>query len=200
MPHVREGVRPKLPHATLLLQGMQAKRKEGEEVKQQPMLKVEEAPTDSLIPYANNAKIHTNEHAPQIKWVVSFADGTQCGDGAIYRASNFVLTGITKNSTIYEFPDGARISSLTLRAQFDCQRVRTLCRNLGVPVKYRKMSEWEALGARPLDGYMFRYVYFIDKSYRKRLAVPEIPFSKIDEIGAGMYKGEKVSVESRKPE
>lgn len=67
MPHVREGVRPKLPHATLLLQGMQAKRKEGEEVKQQPMLKVEEAPTDSLIPYANNAKIHTNEQVAQIE-------------------------------------------------------------------------------------------------------------------------------------
>ena len=148
----------------------------------------------------SKAMLLIRKHAPQIKWVVSFADGTQCGDGAIYRASNFVLTGITKNSTIYEFPDGARISSLTLRAQFDCRRVRTLCRNLGVPVKYRKMSEWEALGARPLDGYMFRYVYFIDKSYRKRLAVPEIPFSKIDEIGAGMYKGEKVSVESRKPE
>ena len=28
---------------------------------------------------------------PHIKWVVSFADGTQCGDGAIYRASGFYL-------------------------------------------------------------------------------------------------------------
>ena len=54
MPHLREGVRAKLPHAALLLQGMQAKRKESKEVKQQPVLKVEEMPTDSLIPYANN--------------------------------------------------------------------------------------------------------------------------------------------------
>ncbi len=38
---------------------MQAKRKESEEVKQQPMLTVEEVPTESLIPYANNAKVHT---------------------------------------------------------------------------------------------------------------------------------------------
>lgn len=29
-------------------------------------------------------------HAPQVKWVVSFADGCSCGDGTIYRASNVV--------------------------------------------------------------------------------------------------------------
>ena len=37
------------------------------------------------------------KHAPQLKWVVSFADATQCGDGTIYRASGFVLTGIKEN-------------------------------------------------------------------------------------------------------
>ncbi|MFR3876814.1 MAG: hypothetical protein ACLTYW_00180 [Collinsella sp.] len=26
------------------------------------------------------------KQAPQIKWVISFADGCSCGDGAIYRA------------------------------------------------------------------------------------------------------------------
>jgi hypothetical protein len=35
------------------------------------------------------------KHYPQLKWVVSFADGTHCGDATIYRASGFVLTGIT---------------------------------------------------------------------------------------------------------
>ena len=34
------------------------------------------------------------KYAPQVKWVVTFADGTQCGDGTIYRAAGFVLTGI----------------------------------------------------------------------------------------------------------
>ena len=37
------------------------------------------------------------KNAPQIKWVVSFADGCSCGDGTIYRASNFVLTQIKEN-------------------------------------------------------------------------------------------------------
>ena len=48
-----------------------------------------------------------------------------------------------------------------------------------------------------LSGYQLRYIYFIDKSKRQDLTVPEIPFSKIDELGAGMYKGEKVSQAER---
>ena len=46
------------------------------------------------------------KHAPQIKWVISFADGTQCGDGTIYRASGFVLTGIRENNQIWVAPSG----------------------------------------------------------------------------------------------
>lgn len=36
-------------------------------MKQQPMLTVEEVPTESLIPYANNAKVHTAEQVGQIE-------------------------------------------------------------------------------------------------------------------------------------
>lgn len=46
------------------------------------------------------------KHAPQIKWVVTFADATQCGDGTIYRASGFVLTGIKPNNQIWVAPSG----------------------------------------------------------------------------------------------
>lgn len=51
----------------------------------------------------------------------------------------------------------------------------------------------EYAGGVILKGYQLRYIYFIDKAYRARLTVPEIPFSKIDEVGAGMYKGEKIT-------
>ena len=70
------------------------------------------------------------KQAPQIKWVVSFADGTQCGDGTIYRASNFVLTGITRNSTIIELPDGSTIAGLVLTAHPNtpaAERAKVLC-------------------------------------------------------------------------
>lgn len=42
-----------------------------------------------------------------------------------------------------------------------------------------------------------RYIYFIDPEYRKRLKVPEIPFSRIDELNAGMYKGESITQAER---
>ena len=44
------------------------------------------------------------QYAPQVKWFVSFADATQSGDGAIYRAAGFVLTAIKTNAQLYRFP------------------------------------------------------------------------------------------------
>ena len=128
-------------------------------------------------------------NAPQIKWVISFADGCQCGDGTIYRASNFKLTGISTNKTIMEFPDGTVISNLTLTADWNIPQVGELCARLGVPHRYRTTKEWQALGARYKDGYMLRYIYFLDPSAQDRLTVPIIPYSRIAEVGARMYKG-----------
>ena len=62
------------------------------------------------------------KNAPHVKWVLSFADGCSCGDGTIYRASNFVLTGITKNSTILRLPNGKEISNMTITAHPDTPR------------------------------------------------------------------------------
>ena len=42
------------------------------------------------------------KHAPHIKWILSFSDASQCGDGTIYRASGFVLTSIKENRAILE--------------------------------------------------------------------------------------------------
>ena len=106
------------------------------------------------------------KHYPQLKWVVSFADGTQCGDGTIYRASGFVLTAINKNSTIVRLADGTVTAS-------------------------HGTSKHDFTGAERLQGFQLRYIYFLDKDARKRLTVPEIPFSEIRKAGAGMYKGER---------
>jgi hypothetical protein len=102
------------------------------------------------------------KHAPQVQWVVSFADATQCGDGTIYRAAGFVLTGVRANTTLVRRPDGSIGSELT---------------------------GGRHLGGTPLNGYQLRYVYFIDPTARERLTVPIIPFSEIERRGAGMYRG-----------
>lgn len=138
-------------------------------------------------------------NAPQIKWIVSFADGCSCGDGTIYRASNFVLTGITRNTNLCQLPDGTKIHKISLEAHPMIPRPelggRSYYQLTGGKYDWRRYVK--AAGGRILDGFQLRYIYFIDKSYRQRLSVPEIPFSKIDEIGAGMYKGKKIAMAER---
>lgn len=137
------------------------------------------------------------KQAPQVKWIISFADGAQCGDGTIYRASNFILTGIKENKSILRLPNGTHICQMTITAHPDGKELRDACKFLGIPLKNYTVTEWKKFGAIDIPGFQLRYIYFIDPKWRKRLTVPEIPFSKIDEMGAGMYKGENVSRESR---
>lgn len=61
---------------------------------------------------------------PQIKWCVSFADGTQCGDGTIYRASGFALTGIKENNQIWEAPTGETFNDTSIRQGIGGERER----------------------------------------------------------------------------
>lgn len=139
------------------------------------------------------------KNAPHIKWIISFADGCQCGDGTIYRASNFVLTGIKKNEALYRLKSGEVIHQLTLQSSPTQPRPELGGKSLyDVSGGTYSLKKWiELSGARPIAGFQLRYIYFIDKAYRKRLTVPEIPFSKIDEVGAGMYKGEKITQAER---
>lgn len=117
------------------------------------------------------------KNAPQIKWIISFADGTQCGDGTIYRASGFALTDIKKNKTILENSAG------DVKAD--------ICFNINPRLKEKKKEY------KPKKGFQLRYIYFVDKACRDKLTVPILPFEKIDEIGAGMYKGETISQAER---
>jgi len=130
------------------------------------------------------------KHYPHIKWVVSFADGTQCGDGTIYRASGFCLTSIKENNTLYQFPSGDRIAGMTIEANWNLPIIKKQCDFVGVEHKQRTRTQWRKLGAFPLQGFQLRYIYFIDKESKNNLTVPILPFSKIEEMGAGMYKGE----------
>lgn len=138
------------------------------------------------------------KNAPHIRWILSFSDGTQCGDGTIYRASGFVLTGIVENSNTCRLPNGEVIHKMTLESSPLQPR-----KELGgasyyalTNGKYNFNKYVKAVKGAILKGYQLRYIYLIDKTCR--ITVPIIPFSKIDEIGAGMYKGEKITISERK--
>lgn len=122
------------------------------------------------------------KNAPHIKWILSYSDATQCGDGTIYRASGFYLTGVKENKTILEW-NGKIIADKTLN--------NSNYKKLGMSA-----GEAKRQGAKPLEGNQLRYIYLINKSCE--ITVPILPFSKIDELGAGMYKGEKITLKERK--
>lgn len=112
------------------------------------------------------------KNAPHIKWIISFADACSCGDGTIYRASGFKLTEIRKNEALrINKKTGEILHAITAFHQ-----------------QIKDFKDWEAV-----EGYQLRYIYLIDKSCQ--LTVPEIPFSKIKEMGASMYKGKKENIE-----
>mgnify|MGYP003139979146 CR=1 FL=1 len=111
------------------------------------------------------------KNAPQVKWILSYSDGTQCGDGTIYRASGFKLTQINKNGTIYKLANGEVVAK-------------------------RGDSKDDFQGAKALKGFQNRYIYLIDK--KAKLNCENIPFTDIDKLGAGMYKGEKITLKERR--
>lgn len=119
---------------------------------------------------------------PHIEWVVSFADGTQCGDGTIYRASGFLLTGITENNSIIELKNGEKVASMTYTKG---RHILKQNGRAGIPE-----------GSKKIPGFQLRYLYFLNPAARDRLTVPILPFSEIDKRGAGMYKG-KQRIQSR---
>lgn len=140
------------------------------------------------------------KHYPNIEWVVSFADGAQCGDGTIYRASGFTLTGIKKNTSIWRAPNGESFAASSLepgiggslaikRAETISRTTATKGKELSASRGKSSMQRFKDVGFEPIPGYQLRYIYFLNPEARNRLTVPVLPFSKIDEMGAGMYKG-----------
>ena len=109
------------------------------------------------------------KNAPHVRWIITFADGTQCGDGTIYRAAGFKLMGIVKNEALRENPETGEPMHI-IQAH-----------HLKIKPKWNK---WKLL-----EGKQLKYVYLIDKTCE--LTQQELPYSAIEEAGAGMYKGIK---------
>lgn len=146
------------------------------------------------------------KHYPHIEWVLSFSDAAQCGDGTIYRASGFVLTGIKPNRSIVRFPDGETHATISITN--DSGKAgslkRRLCAKWGVPYySGAKISPFFKIGAEYVEGFQLQYLYFLRPGVRERLTVPVLPFSEIERHGAKMYRGERLQAsegeESNRP-
>ena len=133
------------------------------------------------------------KYAPHLEWVVTFADGMQCGDGTIYRAAGFVLTGVSTGSMV-ELPDDfAQISGkkvahrMTLQDKSSSVSLEMLRRTGGRNVSMVEFCR--RFGGRVLPGYSFRYIYFLNPSARERLTVPTLSYDTIKRLDGQMYRG-----------
>jgi hypothetical protein len=129
-------------------------------------------------------------HAPHVQWILSYADATQCGDGAIYRATGFHLIGIKKNTSMWRMPDGEVVAKLVFEPGFSPgSGAGSVKARYGKTGTETSTAFLRRIGAEQLPGFQIRYIYFLDPTARERLTVPILQFSEIDRVGAGMYRG-----------
>jgi hypothetical protein len=127
------------------------------------------------------------KHYPHIEWIVSFADGAQCGDGTIYRASGFHLTQINKNNSMYMFPNG----------EVHCQLVFTIGSSGGIKKRMGMLPTEtfgmfaKRVGAYKIPGFQLRYIKHLRPIDEARINHKILPYSEIDRYQARMYKGER---------
>lgn len=127
------------------------------------------------------------KNAPHVKWILSFADGCQSGDGTIYRAVGFKLIGIKKNTDVLQLPDGTVTHSFNLKPTINSKLYQKYGeKGMGSTALMKK------LGASPLIGYQIKYIYFLKKEEEKNLTVPILPYSELKKKGAQMYLGKRI--------
>lgn len=169
--------------------------KNGEPCKWNEMLELNRMAFDEKLPRNSESRAISiaikllKKNAPHIKWILSFADGTQCGDGTIYRASGFKLTNIKENNQIWEIVGGNKTRNRTIN-RVSVSKGKNILKDGA-----SSMKQFVDLGYKPLEGYQLRYIYIIDREYK--LSVQEVPYSDIDKLGVGMYKGKKISIKER---
>ncbi len=112
---------------------------------------------------------------PHLRVIVSFADACQCGDGTIYRASGFKLHSYKINKSLLKMPDGTIVADKALN--------NSIFKN-----GKRGTAIAKEAGAKPIEGYQMKYLYFFDKELEKKFKF--VNFKDIPE-SVRMYKGKK---------
>lgn len=171
----------------------------GEPAPWNDMLELNRMAFDDILPKNSESRAISvalrliRKYAPNIKWILSFADGMQCGDGTIYRASGFKLTGFSSGSVwhlpeyLWEINGGEYAHRVKIQNKGSAISKWILKATNGQNMTNEQYVK--RFGGTIAPGYMLRYIKILSPDYK--LAVPEIPYSAIEEKGAGMYKGVK---------
>ena len=102
-----------------------------------------------------------------LKFVLAYSDPAAGHVGTIYQATNWLYTGLSSATPLYDIGDGIPRHSRSLAHQLGSHSIRYLTYR-GIVVKtVPQMAK-------------HRYIYFLDDSWRTRLLVPVLPYPKKD--------------------
>ena len=107
-----------------------------------------------------NLKRHT-----QLKFLITYADPAQGHLGYIYQSTNWLYTGLSQATPLYDIGDGRLYHPRTLSQIYGTHSLKYL-RDRGVQVSLvTQVSK-------------HRYCYFLDPSWKERLKAPVLPYPK----------------------
>jgi hypothetical protein len=100
-----------------------------------------------------------------LKFVLAYSDPSAGHLGTIYQATNWLYTGLSSATPLYDIGDGIPHHSRSLAHQLGSHSIRYLT-SQGIMVKtVPQMAK-------------HRYIHFLDDSWRTRLLVPVLPYPK----------------------
>ena len=100
----------------------------------------------------------------EVKFVISYADPIR-HVGTVYQASNWLYTGLSQATPLYDIGDGKLYHSRTLSQIYGTHSLKYL-RDHGVQARLVPQQP------------KHRYIYFLDGSWRDRLKLPVLPYPK----------------------
>ena len=104
-----------------------------------------------------------------LKFLVSYADPAQGHQGTIYQATNWVYTGLSQATPLYDLGDGKPRHSRSLSHALGTHSVKYL-RARGVPVRLVPQQA------------KHRYLYFLDRGWQDQLRAPVVPYPKSEPV------------------
>jgi len=109
--------------------------------------------------------LHSLKRETSLKFVIAYSDPTFGHLGTIYQATNWLYTGLSSATGLYDIGDGTLHHSRSLAHQLGSHSIHYLT-SQGINAKIIPQQA------------KHRYIYFLDESWRSRLSMPVLIYPK----------------------
>lgn len=122
------------------------------------------------------------------KWILSYCNAIQSGNGSIYRATGFHLTDIklnnnSKHPSLFRLPCGGIYHVMNFKRTVNTKIGRKVREAVGMHTESAG-KVLHAFGAKPIEGHILRYIKFLDRSWEKYLVPKKLKYESARAIHA----------------